>query len=357
MEAFVYSANPARIIFGSGTIQKLPEELSKLGVTRPLVLSTPQQVTQAENVSKILSGNIAGFFSEARMHTPVDVTQRACDHAAATQADALMSIGGGSTTGLGKAISIRTGLPHLSISTTYAGSEVTTHLGETANGRKETKADPKILPAVVIYDFDLTLTLPANLAAASGVNTMAHAIEDLYARNHNPVINLLATQGVKAMANALPELVENPTSMNARSMALYGAWLCGICLGNGGMSLHHNLCHTLGGSFDLPHAETHTILLPHALSYNAPKAPETMKALGEVLSGSDGDAVKGLNALLSRIKVERGLKALGMKESDIDKAADIAMSKNFWNPREVERTAIRELIRRAWAGEEARADF
>ncbi|KAL7756830.1 hypothetical protein ACKLNR_013823 [Fusarium oxysporum f. sp. zingiberi] len=357
MEAFVYSANPTRIIFGSGTIQKLPEELSKLGVIRPLVLSTPQQVTEAENVSKILGGNIAGFFSEARMHTPVDITQRACDHAAATQADALVSIGGGSTTGLGKAISIRTGLPHLSIPTTYAGSEVTTHLGETANDRKETREDPKILPVVVIYDVDLTLTLPANLAAASGVNAMAHAVEALYARNHNPVINLIAIQGVKAMANALPELVENPTSMNARSSALYGAWLCGICLGNGGMSLHHKLCHTLGGSFDLPHAETHTIILPHALSYNAPKVPETMKALGEVLPGSDGDAIKGLNDLLSRIKVEGGLKALGMKESDIDRAVDIVMSKNFWNPREVERTAIRELIRRAWAGEEARTDF
>ncbi|KAM0554865.1 hypothetical protein ACHAPJ_006600 [Fusarium lateritium] len=357
MDAFEYNANPARVIFGSGTVKRLPEELSKLGVDRPLVLSTPQQIGQAEDISKILNGNVAGFFSEARMHTPVDVTQRACDHAATTKADCLVSIGGGSTTGLGKAISIRTGMPHISIPTTYAGSEVTPHLGETANGRKETRADPKILPTVVIYDVDLTLTLPVSLTAASGVNAMAHAVEALYAQNRNPIISLLAAEGVRALANSLPELVEIPTSMDARSTALYGAWLCGTCLGNVGMSLHHKLCHTLGGSFDLPHAETHTILLPHALSYNAPKVPEAMKTLAEVLPGSEGDAVKGLNILLSKVKVERGLKALGMKGDDIDKAADIALSKPYWNPRDVERTAIRELIRRAWAGEEARADL
>lgn len=357
MEAFEYNANPARVLFGSGTVKKLPEELSKLGATRPLILSTPQQVAQAENISKILDGKIAGIFHEARMHTPVDVTERACEHATGAKADAIVSIGGGSTTGLGKAISIRAGLPHISIPTTYAGSEVTPILGETNNGRKETRSDPKILPAVVIYDVDLTLTLPVGLTAASGVNAMAHAVEALYARNGNPIISLLAAEGVKTLASALPELAENPSSKDARSTALYGAWLCGTCLGNVGMSLHHKLCHTLGGSFDLPHAETHTILLPHALSYNAPKVPDAMKTLGEVVSESDGDAIKGLNILLSKIKVERGLKALGMKESDIDKAADIAMSKPYWNPRKVERTAIRELIRRAWAGEEARADL
>ncbi|KAM5356468.1 hypothetical protein ACJ41O_003114 [Fusarium nematophilum] len=354
---FEYTANPARVIFGSGTIQKLPQELSKLGASRPLLLSTPHQTAQAQDVSAILQGKTAGLFSEARMHTPTDVTQRACDLATSSKADALVSIGGGSTIGLGKAISIRTGLPHIAIPTTYAGSEVTPILGETADGRKETRSDPKILPTVVIYDVDLTLTLPVGLTATSGVNAIAHAVEALYARNGNPIISLLAVEGVKALAASLPELIENPTSKSARSSALYGAWLCGTCLGSVGMSLHHKLCHTLGGSFDLPHAETHTIVLPHALSYNAPKVPEAMKLLAGALPGSDGDVIRGLNVLLEKIKVERSLKALGMKEGDVDKAADIAISKPYWNPREVERTAIREVIRRAWAGEDARADL
>ncbi|KAI8713632.1 Fe-ADH domain-containing protein [Fusarium sp. LHS14.1] len=354
---FEYNANPARVIFGSGTIQKLPSELSKLGASRPLLLSTPHQTAQAQDVSNILQGKIAAVFSEARMHTPTDVTQRACDLATSSKADALISIGGGSTIGLGKAISIRTGLPHIAIPTTYAGSEVTPILGETADGRKETRSDPKILPTVVIYDVDLTMTLPVGLTATSGVNSIAHAVEALYARNSNPVISLLAVEGVKAMATSLPELIRDPTSKSARSSALYGAWLCGTCLGSVGMSLHHKLCHTLGGSFDLPHAETHTIVLTHALSYNAPKVPEAMKLLAEALPESNGDAIKGLNVLLGKTKVERSLKALGMKESDVEKAADIAISKPYWNPREVERMAIKEVIRRAWAGEDARADL
>lgn len=357
MDAFEYNANPSRVVFGSGTIAKLPEVLSKLKLSRPLLLSTPYQTQQANDVEKLLQGKIAGLFSDATMHTPLDVTERAVEFAKSTGADSVVSIGGGSTIGLGKAISVRTGLHHIAIPTTYAGSEVTPILGETADGLKQTRSDPSILPGTVIYDVNLTLTLPVSLSATSGVNAIAHAVEALYAQNSNPIINMFAEKGVEALASALPQLIENPTLQSARSSALYGAWLCGVCLGNVGMSLHHKLCHTLGGSFNLPHAETHTIVLPHALAYNAPKIPGAMRALASVLPESNGDAVAGLNVLLTKLKVQRGLKALGMKESDIDKAADIAVSKPYWNPRDIERAAIRELIRRAWAGEEARSDL
>lgn len=357
MDAFEYNANPSRVVFGTGTIAKLPEVLSKLKLSRPLLLSTPYQTQQANDVEKLLQGQIAGLFSEATMHTPLDVTERAVEFAKSKGADSVVSIGGGSTIGLGKAISFRTGLHHIAIPTTYAGSEVTPILGETADGLKQTRSDPSILPGTVIYDVNLTLTLPASLSATSGINAIAHAVEALYAQNSNPIINMFAEKGVEALAAALPQLIENPTLQSARSSALYGAWLCGVCLGNVGMSLHHKLCHTLGGSFNLPHAETHTIVLPHALAYNAPKVPGAMRALASVLPESNGDAVAGLNVLLTKLKVQRGLKALGMKESDIDKAADIAVSKPYWNPRDIERAAIRELIRRAWAGEEARSDL
>jgi alcohol dehydrogenase class IV len=357
MEAFEYTANPSRVVFGNGTIAKLPDILSELKLSRPLLLSTPQQIGQADGVKGLLRGEVAGVFSEATMHTPLEVTERAVEFARSSNADSVVSIGGGSTIGLGKAISVRTGLHHIAIPTTYAGSEVTLILGETSGGLKTTRSDPKILPGTVIYDVDLTLTLPVGLSATSGVNAIAHAVEALYAKNTNPIINMFAQEGVKSLAASLPEIINEPSSPAARSTALYGAWLCGVCLGNVGMSLHHKLCHTLGGSFGLPHAETHTIVLPHALSYNAPKVPRAMEKLAEVLPGSNGDAVMGLNALLDKLNVKRGLKDFGMKESDIDKAADIAVSKPYWNPREIEREAVRELIRRAWAGEPARADL
>jgi len=170
-------------------------------------------------------------------------------------------------------------------------------------------------------------------------------------------MNLLALEGTKALAESLPVIVDNPQDVDARSKAQYGAWLCAMCLGSVGMALHHKLCHTLGGSFNLPHAETHTIVLPHAIAYNSPKIPEVTKKLAEVLPGSDGDAIKGLNVLLSKLKVKRGLKDFGMKEEDVDKAAEIAVSNPYWNPREIQKEPLRETIRRRWAGEEARAEL
>jgi len=356
-QSFEYNANPGRVIFGSGSLKKLPDEVARLNLKAPLLLSTPQQIKQAESLKAILNGKVAGLFTEATMHTPSHITDKALKYAEEEKADSVISIGGGSTIGLGKAISIRTGLPHICIPTTYAGSEMTPILGETADGQKKTRSDPKILPGTVIYDVDLTMTLPPALSATSGVNAIAHAVEALYARNTNPIMCLLAQEGTRALAEALPDIIQDPSSQAARSKALYGAWLCGTCLGSVGMALHHKLCHTLGGSFNMPHAETHTIVLPHALSYNAPKIPEAMKQLALALPESDGDAIKGLNVLLTKLKVKRGLKDFGMKEADIDRAAEIAVSNPYWNPREIEKGPIRELIRRCWAGEEARADL
>ncbi|KAK2741243.1 hypothetical protein FQN57_005705 [Myotisia sp. PD_48] len=357
METFEYTSNPSRVIFGHGTINSLPSEIARLDLTAPLILSTPEQGQQADHVKNLLKGQVAGVFDRATMHTPTHITEEALEYAQAQKADSVISIGGGSTIGLGKAISIRTGLPHICIPTTYAGSEMTPILGETADGVKKTRSDPKILPGTVIYDVDLSTTLPAGMSATSGVNAIAHAVEALYARNRNPIIRLLAKEGIKSLATALPEIIANPDSKSARSAALYGAWLCGTCLGSVGMSIHHKLCHTLGGSFNLPHAETHTAVLPHAISYNSPHIPDAMADLAEVLPGSEGDAIKGLNLLLAKLRVKRGVQEFGMKEEDIDKAADIAVSNSYWNPREIQREPIRELIRRVWAGEEARADL
>ncbi|SPN96501.1 probable maleylacetate reductase [Cephalotrichum gorgonifer] len=357
MKSFVYTANPTRVIFGPGASSQLPRELSRQGLRAALILSTPYQVEDADRIKNLLGSEAVGVFSEAAMHTPIEVTEKALEVTRGLKADSIVSIGGGSTTGLGKALSIRTGLPHISIPTSYAGSEMTPHLGETAKGVKTTRSDSKILPATVIYDVDLTLTLPQTLSATSGVNAIAHAVEALYAPDTNPVIALFAKEGVRALASSLPIIGNDAKDRAARSQALYGAWLCGTCLGNTTMSLHHKLCHTLGGSFNLPHAETHTILLPHTLAYNSPVVPEVMRGLAEVLVDAEGDAINGLNGLLDRLGVKRALKDYGLKEEDIDKAAAIAVNNQYANPREVKQDKIRELIRRAWAGEPARADL
>lgn len=359
MDSFEYNVNPSRVIFGSGCITKLPTEIAKLNCSAPLLLLTPRQTTQIDELKVILRNGLielAGVFPNATMHTPTHVTEQAVRMLKTASADCVVSVGGGSVVGLGKAVSFRTGVPHLSISTTYAGSEMTPILGETHEGRKTTRSDKAILPAMVIYDVDLTMSLPPSTCVVSGVNAIAHAIEALYAKNTNPIISLLAREGVKALAESLPRIVNEPSSRPARELALYGAWLCGTCLGSTSMALHHKLCHTLGGSFGLKHAETHTIVLPHALSYNAPAIPELMAKLATLFPDSQGDALKGLDSLLDKLKAPRALRNLGMEEKDIDKATDIAMSNEYPNPRALEREPIRELIRRAWSGESARAE-
>lgn len=360
MKHFECNFLPSRVIFGSGEATKLPNEIKRLNVSRPLILTTPGKSNCASHLCKILEAasiTVAGTFAHAKPHTPIAVTQEATAFLDTVDADSVVSIGGGSAVGLGKAVSIRKAVPHISIPTTYAGSEITPILGETLNGKKTTRSDPKILPAVVIYDADLTLTLLPSICVTSGINAMAHAIEALYAKNVNPITSMLALEGIKALAEALPQIIEDPASRAPRSQALYGAWLCGTVLGSSSMGLHHKLCHVLGGLLDLPHAETHTIILPHALSYNANAIPEQMAKLATVLDESTGDALNGLEMLLSKLQAPRALKDFGMKESDIDEVTKVATSDQYPNPRALEPELIRELIRRAWAGECAKADL
>lgn len=349
MHTFIYNGLPARVLFGSGTRNRLKSEMELANCSRALVLGTPEQKSSAEELAASLGPLAVGTFTEAAMHTPVEVTERALRKAQEVQADCTVALGGGSTIGLGKAIALRTDLTQFAIPTTYAGSEMTPIIGETKGGAKITQRTLKVLPEVVIYDVDLTLTLPARMAATSGMNAIAHAVEALYAQDRNPVMTIMAEEAIRAMARALPTVVSNPQDHEARSDALYGAWLCGMCLGSVGMALHHKLCHVLGGSFALPHAETHTVVLPHAFAYNAAAAPDAAERLARALGGSD--AARDLFALADKLGAPRSLKDLGMPEEGIDRAADIAVENPYWNPRPIERDAIRELIARAWAGE------
>lgn len=183
------------------------------------------------------------------------------------------------------------------------------------------------------------------------------AVEALYASNTNPIINLMACEGIRSLCEALPVLQEDSQNKDARYKAFYGAWLSGLCLGAVDMALHHKLCHTLGGSFNLPHAETHVVVLPHAVAFNAPSTSQAMAKLATALPESDGDAIRGINILYRRLGIDLSLQKLGMPEDGIDRAADIAVSNPYRNPRPLERDALRELVRRAWKGEEATQDL
>jgi alcohol dehydrogenase class IV len=353
LDNFTYNGNPGRVIFGRGTVARLPEEAERLKARRILVLSTPEQAGQAADIARHMGSSVVATYSKAQMHTPVEVTADAMRVVAEHAVDALLAIGGGSTTGLGKAIAFRTDLPQIVVPTTYAGSEATPILGETEGGRKVTKSDPRILPEVIVYDVDLTMTLPVSLSVTSGINAVAHAVEALYAKEANPIISLMAEEGIGAIARALPRIHSNPKDEVARADALYGAWLCGVCLGSVGMALHHKLCHTLGGMFNLPHAQMHTAVLPHAVAYNAEATPQAMARVSRALGVADPasglfDLAKGLGAAMS-------LKELGMPEGSIDAAVEQAMSNAYWNPRALEKRGLTDLLERAFRGDAPKA--
>lgn len=339
MLSFVYTPLPTRVVFGRGKRSQAAVEAARLGITRPLVITTPHQAGQGADLARDINGIV---YAHAAMHTPTDVTEAALRFAEGEQIDGLVALGGGSSTGLGKALALRTDLPQLVIPTSYAGSEMTNILGETSGGLKTTRRDAKIQPETVIYDADLLATLPDPFAATSGLNAIAHAVEGLYAADGNPIISLMAEEGIRALANALP------LGAGGREQALYGAWLCGAVLGSVSMALHHKLCHVLGGTFNLPHAETHAVILPFATAYNAAAAPAAMAAICRALNCTH--AAQGLQTLARTIGAPLALRDIGMPQDGLDRAADIAAASPYPNPAPLQRSAIRELLENAYFG-------
>ena len=353
MMNFTYNSLPSRVIFGAGSREQLAGEIERLGCSRALILSTSGHESLATKLARQIGKLAVAVFPGAVMHTPVPVSEQAAEVARSVNADCTVALGGGSTIGLGKAIALRTDLAQFAIPTTYSGSEMTPILGETEGRKKTTKRTPKVLPEVVLYDPELTLSLPVHLSVTSGINALAHAVEASYAKDRNPIISLMTEESIRAFARSLPAIVINAENESARSDALYGAWLAGSCLGAVGMSLHHKLCHVLGGTFNLPHAETHTVILPHAIAYNSTAEPGVMNTIAKAISADDASI--GLYDFTGRLGAKRSLRQLGMPEDGIEKVALLAMQNPYWNPRKFELHAIHELIRRAWAGEPPKA--
>ena len=348
-DTFTTTIPGVRVRFGAGVRHKVGEEMDAMGLARALILTTPQQAATGAEFAELLGSKAAGVYSGAAMHTPVAISEDATAKARELGADCVLSVGGGSTTGLGKAIALRTDLPQIVVPTTYAGSEATGILGQTEDGRKTTITTPKVQPEVILYDAELVRSLPVPMTVTSALNAMAHAAEGLYAQNRSPISSLMAIEGLRAFRDALPRVLDNPDDLHARGETLYGAWLCGTVLGTVGMAIHHKLCHTLGGSFDLPHAETHSVILPHAIAYNAAAAARELAPITELFGGTGPG--QALHDFAVRMHAPLALRDLGLNEADLDRATEIATQNAYWNPRPVEPGALRQLLQAAWAGD------
>jgi maleylacetate reductase len=346
---FVYTSRRSRVVFGEGAISGLSEELALAGLDRVLVVSTPHQRELAELVQSYAGKSAVAIFDKARMHVPASVVQSVSEIARSVNAQGVVAAGGGSTIGLAKMLALHEQIPYVAVPTTYAGSEMTPIYGITAMGEKRTGRDERVLPHSVIYDPLLTLDLPWPISVSSGLNAIAHAAEGLYAPDSNPILQLMAEEGIRAMANGIRQLVTKPHDAGARGACLYGAWLCGSVLGQAGMAIHHKLCHVLGGSLDLPHAETHAVMLPHTIGYNADFAPDAMAQIRRALNAED--AAMGLYELGAELGSPRALRELGVQERDLSRIADITIANPYWNPRPLERSDLIEMLYQAWRGD------
>jgi len=342
---FVYTGLPSRVVFGPGSIKTLSEEIGRLGAKRVLMISTPGRAAMVRSASKNLP--VAGIFDKAVMHTPLELANQARELAKDLEADCCVVIGGGSTIGFGKAIALTSGLPVIAVPTTYSGSEMTTIWGLSEGGLKKTGRDPRVLPKTVIYDPELTLDLPPAVSAASGMNAIAHCVEALYAHDGNPIVSLMAEEGIRALASALPRIILHLKDLDARTDALYGSWLAGATISTTSVALHHKLCHVLGG-MGLPHAETHSIVLPHAMQYNRDAAPEAMRRIAKAIAAVD--APRGIYELEKSLGLPMRLADIGMQQADLERAARMASEAPYPNPRKVEYGPVLELLRNAYEG-------
>ena len=348
---FVHETQPQRVCFGSGeAASELAREVGRLGAARLMVIAGKHEIDFSERTTAGLP--VALYWHDVVMHVPVAVAERARTAAKEHGADALVSIGGGSATGLAKAVALTSGLPVIAVPTTYAGSEATSVWGLTEGARKTTGTDPRVLPRVIVYDAELTLSLPAPVSIASGLNALAHCVDAMWGPNADPIDRALAAEGIGSLRTALPAVAADPAGLDGRERALYAAYLSAVAFASAGAGLHHKICHVLGGAYGLPHAQTHAVVLPYVLAFNGPAAPEAERRFAAAL-GVRERAIDGLQRLRAELDAPRALRDYGFAESDIPAAAEaIRPAVPASNPRPVTAAGLRRLLRAAWAGDD-----
>lgn len=348
MREFLHDVPAARVIFGAGAVRRVPDEVARLGARRVLLIAGSHERGTADELATALGPLLADRIGEVAMHVPAEVAGRATERATRGGADLLVAVGGGSAVGLAKAVALDTGLPILAVPTTYAGSELSPLWGRTEGGRKITGRDRAVLPRTVVYDAELTVSLPPGTSAASGMNAMAHLVEGMYAPDASPVTALLAEEGIRTLAGALPRVVAAPADLGARADALYGAWLGSSVLGTASMGLHHRMCHVLGGAYGLPHAGTHAALLPYVVAFVAPAVPAAIVRVARSLGATD--PALALWELAGRIGAPTSLAAVGFDPGRIAEAARLILDGRPIHPRSAGEPALRALLHAAHAG-------
>ncbi|HEY6379599.1 MAG TPA: maleylacetate reductase [Candidatus Dormibacteraeota bacterium] len=346
---FVYEPLPGRIVFARGAVARVADEIDRLGVARVLVIGGgPPGGRVLATVLDRLGGRVAGVVAGVAQHVPEATAERACAQARELGADSVLSIGGGSATGLGKAVAVELNLPLVAVPTTYAGSEMTPVYGITAAGRKQTGRDLRALPRAVIYDPDLFVGMPPRLVAASGMNAMAHCVEAFWAASANPVTSLLAEAGIRALAVALPGVVVDSSDVDAHAQALYGTCLAGTSIAVAGSGIHHRTCHVLGGSWSLPHAETHAVVLPHSVALVAPLAEDAVARVGAALGTHD--PARALYDLDVRLGLPTSLADLGMPADGLAEATRMVLEASASDPLPIDVEAVTAMLSNAYSG-------
>lgn len=349
MTPFVHVQNPARVVFGPGRFAELPEEVDRFGASRVMAIAGEPEKVLLEQAVALLGDRHAVSWDEVRQHVPGDLAERAADHARTHDVDLVVTIGGGSTTGLAKALVLRHEVPIIAVPTTYAGSEMTHIWGQTTEGRKTTGRDLAVLPRTVIYDPELTVTLPPHISGASGMNAMAHCVEAVYAPGASPITTSFALQAITSLATGLPGVVADPGDLTARSDAQFGAFLSGMVLATAGISIHHHVCHVLGGMYDLPHAELHTVVLPQAVATLASTVPDEVSRIAAALDTDH--AAQGLYDLAQRMGLPVALAAIGMGTDRIEEAVPRCVEATADDILPLTESSARDLLTRAVKGE------
>lgn len=349
MSSFTHETLPQRVVFAAGEAPAaVVAEVEALGGSKVMLIASDRERELADPIAAQLP--VALRHEEVVMHVPLDIAQRARDAATASGADILVSVGGGSTTGLAKAVALTSGLPIIAVPTTYAGSEATNVWGLTEGELKTTGADNKVLPASVVYDARLLTTLPGEMTVASGLNAMAHCVDSMWGPRADPIDRALAQESISGLAAGLPRVAQDPASVDGIEQTLYGAYLAAVAFASAGSGMHHKICHVLGGMFNLPHAQTHAVVLPYVLAFNAPNAPEAEARIAQGFGTAT--AADGLAALRQTLDAPRALRDYGMPEAGIAKAVGpILEAIPANNPTPVSEDNISALLTAAWDGQ------
>ncbi len=384
LDKFRYVSYAQEVIFGAGSLAQLGEAVERFGWQGILLCMNHSMRSSGHiaSLEQILGDRLVLVFDKVQPHVQDTQVEEVLELADKKKMSAIIGMGGGSPIGMAKAVAAaleekRTGrsaraasptdqplIPVIAIPTTYAGSEMTatygiTHSHETPP-RKVTVSDPKIAPKLVLYDPILTLDLPPEMTASTGINALAHCIEALYSITRYPLSTAAAVSGVQHINNALFRSYSHGDDLEARTEMLQGAHLAGLSLANVSMGLHHGLCHVLGGTANVPHGIANSIILPHAIRFNADATALQLlpaaEAMGISTNGSSPVVVIETMAqkifdLVGQMNLPQRLRDAGVKESDLPRLAQLGFQNRTVqnNPKPItDSTQIEDLLRAAW---------